>query len=146
MGFFGRVEYITSGEAAFTKTTEFVRQARNVVARASDTATPPQRSGMSIAHDFTVDLGAELGVQRNEMLANGDLVLSENVLGDSVAGNLAPGSNLTQETGNGESHRATPPATLSQFNSAVNVDSEGILDEYWLQDWLMPTENVPIAP
>ena len=31
VGFFGRLEYVTSGEAAFTKTTEFVRQARSVV-------------------------------------------------------------------------------------------------------------------
>ncbi|KAI3542220.1 hypothetical protein CSPX01_06975 [Colletotrichum filicis] len=31
VGFFGRLEYVTSGEAAFTKTTEFVRQARRVV-------------------------------------------------------------------------------------------------------------------
>lgn len=31
VGFFGRLEYVTSGEAAFTKTTEFVRQARAVV-------------------------------------------------------------------------------------------------------------------
>ncbi|KAK1515053.1 uncharacterized protein CCOS01_13246 [Colletotrichum costaricense] len=31
VGFFGRLEYVTSGEAAFTKTTEFARQARRVV-------------------------------------------------------------------------------------------------------------------
>lgn len=31
VGFFGRLEYVTSGEAAFTKTTEFVRQARKVI-------------------------------------------------------------------------------------------------------------------
>ncbi|KXH69576.1 hypothetical protein CSAL01_06108 [Colletotrichum salicis] len=31
IGFFGRLEYVTSGEAAFTKTTEFVRQARRVI-------------------------------------------------------------------------------------------------------------------
>ncbi|KAF9877908.1 hypothetical protein CkaCkLH20_04484 [Colletotrichum karsti] len=30
VGFFGRLEHITSGEAAFTKTTEFVRQARKL--------------------------------------------------------------------------------------------------------------------
>ncbi|KAJ5633485.1 fungal-specific transcription factor domain-containing protein [Penicillium lividum] len=30
VGFFGRLEYITSGETAFTKTAEFVRQARRV--------------------------------------------------------------------------------------------------------------------
>ncbi|CAH0024658.1 unnamed protein product [Clonostachys rhizophaga] len=35
VGFFGRLEYVTSGEAAFTKTTEFVRQARNIHSRYS---------------------------------------------------------------------------------------------------------------
>ncbi|EFX06040.1 fungal specific transcription factor domain containing protein [Grosmannia clavigera kw1407] len=33
VGLFGRLEYVTSGEAAFTKATEFVRQARSVVDR-----------------------------------------------------------------------------------------------------------------
>ena len=33
VGFFGRLEYVTSGEAGFTQTTEFVRQARFVVDR-----------------------------------------------------------------------------------------------------------------
>ncbi|CAH0058694.1 unnamed protein product [Clonostachys solani] len=36
VGFFGRLEYVTSGEAAFTKTTEFVRQARNIHSRYSN--------------------------------------------------------------------------------------------------------------
>ncbi|KAK1671465.1 hypothetical protein BDP55DRAFT_718963 [Colletotrichum godetiae] len=31
VGFFGRHEYVTAGEAAFTKTTELVRQARRVI-------------------------------------------------------------------------------------------------------------------
>ena len=34
VGFFGRLEFVTSGVAAFTKTGEFVRQARNVVDQA----------------------------------------------------------------------------------------------------------------
>ena len=33
VGFFGRLEYMTSGETAFTKTAEFVRQARNIAER-----------------------------------------------------------------------------------------------------------------
>jgi len=34
IGFFGRLEFVTSGVAAFTKTGEFVRQARYMVDRA----------------------------------------------------------------------------------------------------------------
>ena len=33
-GFFGRLEFMTLGEAAFTKTSEFARQARRIVAKA----------------------------------------------------------------------------------------------------------------
>ena len=35
-GFFGRLEFMTLGEAAFTKTSEFARQARRIVAKAVD--------------------------------------------------------------------------------------------------------------
>lgn len=33
VGFFGRIEYMTSGEATFTKTTEFVRHARCIISK-----------------------------------------------------------------------------------------------------------------
>lgn len=36
VGFFGRLEYVTSGETAFTKASEFVRQARTVTDRYND--------------------------------------------------------------------------------------------------------------
>ncbi|KAH6974974.1 fungal-specific transcription factor domain-containing protein [Ilyonectria sp. MPI-CAGE-AT-0026] len=36
VGFFGRLEYITSGEAAFTKATEFIHQARRIADRYDD--------------------------------------------------------------------------------------------------------------
>lgn len=35
-GFFGRLEFMTLGEAAFTRTSEFARQARRIVARAAE--------------------------------------------------------------------------------------------------------------
>ena len=35
-GFFGRLEFMTLGEAAFTRTSEFARQARRTVARAAE--------------------------------------------------------------------------------------------------------------
>ncbi|CAG9946960.1 unnamed protein product [Clonostachys rosea f. rosea IK726] len=49
VGFFGRLEYITSGEAAFTKMTEFVRQARIVAdnaasAHSNTKSQEPQRN------------------------------------------------------------------------------------------------------
>lgn len=43
VGFFGRLEYVTSGEAAFTKTAEFVRQARNITKRGEARRRPPKR-------------------------------------------------------------------------------------------------------
>lgn len=48
VGFFGRLEYVTSGEAAFTKMTELVRQARSVTDNAvrahSNTKSPEPRT------------------------------------------------------------------------------------------------------
>lgn len=44
VGFFGRLEFVTSGEAAFTKTGEFVRQARFFVARSLEAASLNQSS------------------------------------------------------------------------------------------------------
>ncbi|CAK7205231.1 hypothetical protein SEUCBS139899_007998 [Sporothrix eucalyptigena] len=41
VGFFGRLEYMTSGEAAFTKTTEFVRQARIITDQRMGKITTP---------------------------------------------------------------------------------------------------------
>lgn len=35
-GFFGRLEFMTLGEAAFTRTSEFARQARRIVERAAE--------------------------------------------------------------------------------------------------------------
>ncbi|KAF4493699.1 fungal specific transcription factor domain containing [Fusarium agapanthi] len=45
VGFFGRLEYITSGEASFTKTTEFVRLARNVTEKYGQRSTGQKASG-----------------------------------------------------------------------------------------------------
>jgi hypothetical protein len=42
VGFFGRLEYVTSGEAAFTQMGEFVRQVRHIVATLRDDATRQQ--------------------------------------------------------------------------------------------------------
>lgn len=39
VGFFGRLEFVTSGEAAFTKTGEFARHARCFMARSLETAS-----------------------------------------------------------------------------------------------------------
>lgn len=44
VGFFGRLEYVTSGEAAFTKTTEFVRRARSVTDRRVNAARAASNS------------------------------------------------------------------------------------------------------
>lgn len=48
IGFFGRLEFVTSGVAAFTKTGEFVRQARSVVEEAKANTSSPLGSRIRI--------------------------------------------------------------------------------------------------
>lgn len=61
VGFFGRLEYVTSSEAAFTKTTEFVRQARRVVEsyhkRDNDGQKPPSSTSYE---NLTTSMGISL--------------------------------------------------------------------------------------
>ncbi|KAM5357065.1 hypothetical protein ACJZ2D_016656 [Fusarium nematophilum] len=54
VGFFGRLEYVTSGEAAFTKTGEFVRQARSVAERYSNRMGPAPQIPSSTEHNSLV--------------------------------------------------------------------------------------------
>lgn len=51
VGFFGRLEFITSGEAAFTKMSEFVRQARRIVGRQSNVPSNQHERRASYSHD-----------------------------------------------------------------------------------------------
>lgn len=69
VGFFGRLEYVTSGEAAFTKTAEFVRQARIITEkkgqtrrlRPEQTQEPNQPRPLSVSpHASTTNVDANL--------------------------------------------------------------------------------------
>lgn len=65
VGFFGRLEYVTSGEAAFTKTTEFVRQARNVTDRCTQRPREDQRNSISMEATACVEDGSRMQVEHH---------------------------------------------------------------------------------
>ena len=155
IGFFGRLEYITSGEAAFTKTTEFVRQARNVVANASINHVFPQRSDSDPDYDLIADLPAECVAQGNsEPTMDGSPVSPATSNGaflgigtENPIPNLVPPGPVSVEA-----HCLTPkelathlhgldqhnPAVLFSLNHnrASNLRSEEILDDSWLEDFM----------
>ncbi|KAH8885888.1 hypothetical protein GQ53DRAFT_659057, partial [Thozetella sp. PMI_491] len=83
VGFFGRVEYVTSGEAAFTKTTEFVRQARRVAERFHSAAR-------SASHSTNLD-----GASPVSLLRSGpeDAAMSEPMSLDVASCDLQKGAN-----------------------------------------------------
>ncbi|KAL1898524.1 hypothetical protein Sste5346_003428 [Sporothrix stenoceras] len=69
VGFFGRLEYVTSGEAAFTKTAEFVRQARIITKRGEARRSVPgqaqqQLPGVSPT-SITSVINADTGLTTN---------------------------------------------------------------------------------
>lgn len=65
VGFFGRLEYITSGEAAFTKASEFVHQARRMADRyddggRSDSRGHEPRGRDAMDQDYPLDNRSEM--------------------------------------------------------------------------------------
>ncbi|KAK7425083.1 hypothetical protein QQZ08_008360 [Neonectria magnoliae] len=116
VGFFGRLEYVTSGEAAFTKTTEFVRQARNVTDRYSrDRGRANQRS-LSQAQNSSLPTEVAMPLQ--------DCV-------DTTADSQMQASNSIQDrnripvsgAGNGQILQTTPPLTES-LQDEENSDTQ----------------------
>lgn len=162
VGFFGRLEYITSGEAAFTKTTEFVRQARSVVTNASMNHGFQQRSDLDLQHNRIMDLPTECVVQRDdEPMMDSSAVLPRTGHGSLPRIDIedpAPTS-IPPYPESGEAHSLGPMDTADELQEphqhdptasfftnltgAASMRSEEMLDERWLEDWITPVERAP---
>jgi hypothetical protein len=112
VGFFGRVEFMTSGEAAFTKTSEFVRQARWVVAQSLHDAVPSNPSVLG-----------DTGIGRPLL----SLELPDNDIDDESRGQ--PGNTMNPDGDNGSRSMAGPekdaeaPAHTNELHRARTNDS-----------------------
>ncbi|KAJ3523669.1 hypothetical protein NM208_g12361 [Fusarium decemcellulare] len=154
VGFFGRLEYITSGEAAFTKTTDFVRQARHAVTRMSIDATVPQRPETSEGSDPVIRPSQEArNCQEDERMTdyssgsptvNGRGLAGEG-LGSPVLVSITPFLAANDHGRAGEVHESQIPTSFPPHESAFSLASDEILGESWLQDWTLPGENAPLA-
>ncbi|KAJ3464866.1 hypothetical protein MRS44_009652 [Fusarium solani] len=162
VGFFGRLEYVTSGEAAFTKTTEFVRQARSVVTNASMNREFQQRSDLDLEHNRIMDLPAECVVQRvDEPMMDASVMLPRTGHGSLPRIDIedpAP-TLITPYPGSGEAHGIGPMDTgdelrephqhdptasfFTNLPGAASLHSEEMLNERWLEDWITPVEKAP---
>lgn len=100
VGFFGRLEYITSGEAAFTKTTDFVRQAREITDSDSKSRAQAARRRSSIIQDHRPSLESLLSLQNFQQHQQ-----------HSHPSNSNTGNQLLSDRRSQEQHEAPPPST-----------------------------------
>lgn len=155
VGFFGRLEYVTSGEAAFTKMTEFVRQARSVTdnaARAhSNTTSPEPRTNCRLS----LALSPEDGMDTEETPlepAGISATQSYRMLSTHLSSNCAQPavpSPETESAGTYDSWDASAnrglgianeePSSHSLYNDVMGLlepPSGEVSDESWLGSWV----------
>uniref|UniRef100_A0A8H7NBZ8 Uncharacterized protein n=1 Tax=Bionectria ochroleuca TaxID=29856 RepID=A0A8H7NBZ8_BIOOC len=155
VGFFGRLEYVTSGEAAFTKTTEFVRQAPNIHSRYSkdraqaslcDTTqvqdnnlsidvARPLKPCINIADDRQIQIDHRFG-------KNHDVQISGAENGQIPAATPLTGPLQPEE--NSDTQSAHPEMEISQHDQSLYSDLASLLappagdaaQVSWLRDWV----------
>ncbi|KAH6867680.1 fungal-specific transcription factor domain-containing protein [Thelonectria olida] len=154
IGFFGRLEYVSSGEAAFTKMTELVRQARSVTnnaARAhSNTRSPePQRNcrpSLALSPEDRMD-AEETPLE----LTDNSTTQSYRMLSSHLSSNCAQTAVPFPETESAETYHSgnananhglgvanEGPLSHSLYNDVMGllVSSGEVPDESWLGSWV----------
>ncbi|KAH7258813.1 fungal-specific transcription factor domain-containing protein [Fusarium solani] len=155
VGFFGRLEYVTSGEAAFTKMTEFIRQARSVTdnaARAhSNTTSPESRTNCRPSLAPSPEDGMDTEETPLE-LAGISAMQSYRMLSTHPSSNCAQPAVPSPETGsagtydswNASANRGLgianeDPSSHSLYNDVMGLlepPSGDVSDESWLGSWV----------
>jgi hypothetical protein len=156
VGFFGRLEYVTLGEAAFTKTTEFVRQARNIHSRYSKDRVQaslresiqvqdnnllievagPFQPCINIDEDRQIHIGHRFG-------KNHDVQISGAENGQILGATPALTGPLQQEE-NSDTQSARPEMEIPQHDQSLYSDLASLLappagdaaQVSWLRDWV----------
>lgn len=144
VGFFGRLEYITSGEAAFTKSSEFVRQARkfidNYETRAYNIGPRPLTP---LVHDDLMT-SMEISLREFECEEMAPMVMSDLFDGEPDGGQyITAASQYGTAANQSDQHldpanQPSPQITLnekglySEFSGLLASPSEEIMHGNWL--------------
>ncbi|EXA32090.1 hypothetical protein FOVG_16667 [Fusarium oxysporum f. sp. pisi HDV247] len=156
VGFFGRLEYITSGEAAFTKTTEFVSQARTIVTRASINAAPQQRPDSNPEYSRNTQRNSEpTMVSPLASWANRAGTIPETGTEDQTSAQDPPQPVSADAHSPRQLEKALHIQELHQHGisssfspnlaNSHNLRAEEMLDDSWLEDWMISAEHVPVV-
>ncbi|CAG9981767.1 unnamed protein product [Clonostachys byssicola] len=156
VGFFGRLEYVTSGEAAFTKTAEFVRQARNIHNKYSkDRAQArqcesiqvqgnnlsigvagPFQPCINIADDRQIQIGQRFGKNYDAQMSRAD--------NGHISGETPPLTGPLQQEENSDTQSAHPEMEIPQDDLSIYSELLSLLappdgdaaQASWLRDWV----------
>ncbi|KAH6879562.1 fungal-specific transcription factor domain-containing protein [Thelonectria olida] len=162
VGFFGRLEYITSGETAFTKTTEFVRLARRIADRYADAARSEsqRRDPRDSAAATNTAVPLATNSEKDAMSLNS---INELRVEERNGFNMLPGQALSNGSGRtvpgreaepvrwptaepvaGSTGHGSPNDDISSqalFTDVMNLlESNGfdVADDNWLENWTPP--------
>ncbi len=159
VGFFGRSEYITSGEAGFIQVTEFVRQARAVVSKTTQLLCNCIPEDLQVSEQPIHPPNVHVG-DTDVIHGNGEPVLEQVKAHESaIAAELSENANeeTSDELLSTNIPSDSPDIDLGEFREDVPlstaaegtcVDTAGVdlLDlsatgyEPWLNSWLSPSE------
>ncbi|UPL04054.1 hypothetical protein LCI18_014988 [Fusarium solani-melongenae] len=159
VGFFGRLEYITSGEAAFTKASEFVHQARRIVDRYADGGRSDSRGneprGRGAANQaqnlsemdvMSLDVTDEPQTgQRRGSSTLSNQPLTKGSFRDILGQQLEPVSQHAAEPTVANNRQCTSTSTpdissqilFSDVMSLLENNQVDISDESWLENWTL---------
>jgi hypothetical protein len=160
-GFFGRLEFMTLGEAAFTRTSEFARQARRIVARAaeqnqdnscaSDDSNERNRTLNPFSRALISDMEDTLSDRRHDhngiytslppQPTTGPRPMSTGCPGPSKQLDFnGPGSRMNDHIERDSEEEWSPQDTSSNIRNDMTSDLDlSFLDvqgEYLLEEWL----------
>ncbi|KAF9888883.1 hypothetical protein FE257_008253 [Aspergillus nanangensis] len=145
-GFFGRLEFMTFGEAAFTKTSEFARQARRIVAKAVEqnqnrhhtTDTPNYQHPSMTVHDDDGDLTSRpvqapaldgISTACTAPMGQQNLSCAESQVAEYIMHGPETDCNHPDFGG-------SPPNFRNMVTGGVSLSFGSLPDAYWSDEWL----------
>lgn len=157
VGFFGRLEYVTSGGAAFTNTAEFTRQARRFIDQHSSTASSNLRTTLEGSVSGPKDASFQNPIDENSLLdASEDVTFISDVNqhlmhpGNELSTRLTPFSQSDSSVSyqKGSITSIYQPQVPGQDHSphSIYADMLGLLspsadvpNEQWIRSWIPAT-------
>jgi hypothetical protein len=151
VGFFGRLEYVTSGEAAFTTTTEFVRHARSMTRRRGNAEFSRRHPDTSLEPDVEYSLQEQQSSQAEG--SDNHVLMPVPLFDDGAAQNAPaavpePGPRMPEGRAHGIGQSPWPgranddvamakqgPLLYSELASLLGSPPGDTSPAQWLTDW-----------